>query len=107
LGFKKGKNAQNEWNAFCFQPFWKMTYKGNPYPNFLLKGGLDIYIYTLQSVVIVGTDYLDIYTLQSVVIVGTDHLDMSQWYRFLRVYFLYFIQFLLRLLMKYLENLFV
>jgi hypothetical protein len=57
--------------------------------------------------VIVGTDYLDIYTLQSVVIVGTDHLDMSQWYRFLRVYFLYFIQFLLRLLMKYLENLFV
>ena len=55
-----------------------MTYKGNPYPNFLLKGGLDIYIYTLQSVVIVGTDYLDIYTLQSVLIVGTDHLDMSQ-----------------------------
>jgi len=24
LGFKKGKNAQNEWNAFSFQPLWKM-----------------------------------------------------------------------------------
>ena len=23
LGFKKGKYSKNEWNAFCFQPFWK------------------------------------------------------------------------------------
>jgi hypothetical protein len=41
LGFKKGKNSQNEWNAFCFQPFWNMKYKLNPYAYFLLKGGLD------------------------------------------------------------------
>jgi hypothetical protein len=38
---KPGKNSQNEWNAFCFQPFWNMKYKLNPYAYFLLKGGLD------------------------------------------------------------------
>jgi hypothetical protein len=36
----------------------------------------EVYNFIIQSVVIVGTDYLDIYTLQSVVIVGTDYLDI-------------------------------
>ena len=38
LGFKKGKNTQNEWNDFCFQPLWKMKYKENSNPNLFWKG---------------------------------------------------------------------
>ena len=41
LELKKDKNAQNKLNAFCLLPIWKMKYKGNPYSNFLLKGGPD------------------------------------------------------------------
>ena len=35
LGFKKGKSSQNEWNAFCFQPFWK----GEPLSKFSFERG--------------------------------------------------------------------